>query len=476
MLARTLLVVVTLLLLLPSLASAWSSRAELDRIARAMGATNLKAVVITGSGVEYAVGQSVVPGAPWPRFTVTDYTRAVDYQASALRDEYVRVRAEDPPRGGGVPSRGEQRVRALLSGDYAWDVVNDAPVPVPITLAERRAQLWSTPHGVIKAALANKATIKDRTLAFSIPGHMNVRATVDRKRLVEYVQATIPNALLGDITIEVRYSDYKDFGGVQFPSKIEQSAGGFPSVDLTITGVRTNVAVDLDVPETVRQAASPYAKVTSEKVTDGVWYVTGGSHHSAVIEMSDHLIVVEGPLNDERALAVLAEARGLSPKPIKLVVNSHHHFDHAGGLRAVAGEGITILTHEVNRPFFARVLATPATVSPDHLTRSGKKGVVEGVRDRHVVSDATREVEIHHIAGNAHHEGLLMVYLPKERLLIQADAFTPGPANAPPPTPPYPFTVSLADNITRLNLNVDQLLPLHGHIVPLAELSRAVGR
>ena len=476
MLARTLLVVVTLLLLLPSLASAWSSRAELDRIARAMGATNLKAVVITGSGVEYAVGQSVAPGAPWPRFTVTDYTRAVDYQASALRDEYVRARAEDPPRGGGVPSRGEQRMRALLSGDYAWDIVNDAPAPVPITLAERRAQLWSTPHGVIKAALANKATIQDRTLAFSIPGHMNVRATVDRKRLVEYVQATIPNAVLGDITIEVRYSDYKDFGGVQFPSKIEQSAGGFPSVDLTITGVRTNVAVDLDVPETVRQAASPYAKVISEKVTDGVWYVTGGSHHSAVIEMSDHLIVVEGPLNDERALAVLAEARGLSPKPIKLVVNSHHHFDHAGGLRAVAGEGITILTHEVNRPFFARVLATPATVSPDHLTRSGKKGVVEGVRDRHVVSDATREVEIHHIAGNAHHEGLLMVYLPKERLLIQADAFTPGPANAPPPTPPYPFTVSLADNITRLNLNVDQLLPLHGRIVPLAELSRAVGR
>ena len=85
-------------------------------------------------------------------------------------------------------------------------------------------------------------------------------------------------------------------------------------------------------------------------------------------------------------------------------------------------------------------------------------------------------MEIHHIAGNAHQDGLLMVYLPKERLLIQADAFTRGPANAPPPTPPHPFSVNLADNITRLNLNVDQLLPLHGRIVPLAELSRAVGR
>ena len=474
--ARRLLIPATLLLLLlPSLALAQSSR-ELERIARAMGATTLKSIVITASGVDYAVGQSVVPGAPWPRFTVTDFTRAVDYQASALRDEYVRARAEDPPRGGGVPSRGEQRVRAFLSGDYAWNVVNDAPVPVPITLADRRFQLWSTPHGVIKAALANRATIKDRTLAFSIPGHMNVRATVDRKRLVDYVQATIPNAVLGDLTIEVRYSDYKDFGGVQFPSKIEQSAGGFPSVELTVTGVQPNGAVDIVVPEAIRQAASPYAKVTSQKVTDGVWYVTGGTHHSAVIEMSDHLLVVEAPLNDERALAVLAEARGLSAKPIKSVINSHHHFDHAGGLRAVAGEGITILTHEVNRPFFSRVLATPATVSPDHLARTGKKGTVEGVRDRQVVSDGTREVEIHHIAGNAHHDGMLMVYLPKERLLIQADAYTPAPANAPLPTPPHPFNVNLADNIARLNLNVEQLLPLHGRIVPLAELHRAVGR
>ena len=474
--ARRLLIPATLLLvLLPSLALAQSSR-ELERIARAMGATNLKSIVITASGVDYAVGQSVVPGAPWPRFTVTDFTRAVDYQASALRDEYVRARAEEPPRGGGVPSRGEQRVRAFLSGDYAWNVVNDAPVPVPITLADRRFQLWSTPHGVIKAALANKATIKDRTLAFSIPGHMNVRATVDRKRLVDYVQATIPNAVLGDLTIEVRYSDYKDFGGVQFPSKIEQSAGGFPSVDLTVTGVRPNGAVDIVVPDAIRQAASPYAKVTSQKVTDGVWYVTGGTHHSAVVEMSDHLLVVEAPLNDERALAVLAEVRGLSPKPVKFVINSHHHFDHAGGLRAVAGEGITILTHEVNRPFFSRVLATPATVKPDHLTRTGKKGAVEGVRDRQVLSDGTREVEIHHIAGNPHHDGLLMVYLPKERLLIQADAYTPAPANAPPPTSPHPFNVNLADNITRLNLNVEQLLPLHGRIVPLAELHQAVGR
>lgn len=475
---RTLVATVTLLLLLtPSLAPAQSSRVELERIAKAMGAANLRSIEIAGSGLNYAVGQSAVPNTPWPRFNVKSFTRAADYQAGALRDEYVRTQGEEPPRGGGQqPIRGEQRQLFLMSGDYAWNVVNEAPVPVPITLAERRFQLWASPHGVIKAALANKATVKDGVITFSIPGHMNVRATVDRKRLVEHVHATIPNPVLGDVPLEVRYSEYRDFGGVKFPTKIEQSAGGFPSLDVTITSVRPNVALDLQVPEPVRQAAAPYAKVTIDKVAEGVWYMTGGTHHSAAIEMADHLVVVEAPLNDERALAVLAEVRKLSPKPIKYVINSHHHFDHAGGLRAVAGEGITILTHEVNRPFFARVLAAPSTVSPDHLTKSGKKGAVEGVHERQVLSDGTREVEIHHIAGSAHHDGLLMVYLPKERLLIEADAFTPGPPNAPAPTPANLFSVNLADNISRLALNVDQLLPLHGRMVPLAELHRAIGR
>jgi glyoxylase-like metal-dependent hydrolase (beta-lactamase superfamily II) len=109
------------------------------------------------------------------------------------------------------------------------------------------------------------------------------------------------------------------------------------------------------------------------------------------------------------------------------------------------------------------------------MAKSGRKPVVEGVRDRRVLTDGARTVEIHHIAGNPHDDGLLMVYLPKEKFVSEADAFTPPPANTPPPMPPSPFTVNLADNIKRLGLTVDRVLPLHGRIVPIADLHTAAG-
>ena len=461
--------------LITGCAATQDARPALEGATRALGGATLKSIEYSGTGDTYSFGQTVVPGQPWPKFTLKSYTASVNYETAAFRRDQVVVRVD--PRGGGVPAAGEARQITVLNGEHAWTVTGDAVAAQPRFRAEMQVQLWATPHGVIRQAMSRNATLQGNVVTFAVPGSFTAKATLNAQQMVDRVEAVFTNQVMGDTTVEVTYADYRDFGGVKFPARIRQTIGGHLALDLTVSAVKPNAPVDIPVPDAVRSATNPYARVTAEAAAPGVWYMTGGSHHSVAIEMKDHVVLVEAPLDDSRALAVIAEVRKTIPnKPIRYVVTSHNHFDHAGGVRAAAGEGITVITHESNRAFFERALAAPAKVAPDHLAKSGKRATVEGVGAKRVLTDGTRTVEIHHVAGNNHGDGMLMVYLPAEKLLSQADMFTPPAPNTPPPPTPNPNTVNLADNIQRLNLAVDRHLPLHGRIVPAAELNRVIGR
>lgn len=162
----------------------------LDNVAKAMGTDSVRSIQITGSGMMFGVGQSYVPNAPWPKFNLKSYTRAVNYETASLRDEVVRTQAEDPVRGGAnQPIRGELRQIFVVSGDHAWNVVGETVNPAPAALTDRQFQLWATPHGVIKAAIANKATIQGRMISFSVPGRFTARVTVNDRNLIEKIDA-----------------------------------------------------------------------------------------------------------------------------------------------------------------------------------------------------------------------------------------------------------------------------------------------
>ena len=477
---KLIFVSVILCVLMPRLGHGQDAKAVLEGVTKTMG--DVKSLQYTGSGTNFSVGQNPTPGTPWPRFNVKSYTRMVNYDTASMRDEIVRTQAEPGARGGGFPLVGEQRQILMVSGTHAWGQVGENINPALAAVADRQHQLWITPHGVIKAAMKHNATVQAQTeggkklttISFTVPGQLKVKALVNDKDLVEKVDSWNTNPVLGDMLTETTYADYKDFGGVQFPTKITQKQGGFPILDLTVSEVKPNAPVDIPVPDNVRQAS---VKVETDKVADGVWYLTGGTHHSVLVEMNDHLVVIEGPQDDARATAVIAEVKKIVPnKPIKYVVNSHHHFDHAGGLGAFVAEGATIITYDANKAFFEQSLAAPRTVQPDKLAQSGKKATVEGIQDKRVLSDGTRTVELYVIQGNVHGDGLIMAYFPKEKLLVEADVYTPTPPNAPPPAQPNPNSVNLYDNVERLKLTVDQILPLHGRKVPLAELQKAIGK
>lgn len=466
-----------LLVVVSTTPDAQQSAPALDNAAKALGAQSLSSITYSGAGANFALGQSYGPGDPWPRFNVKSYTCAIDYDTASWRQEMVRTQGENPPRGGGgQPLAGEQRQVQLASGETAWNMAGETATPAPAAATERAMQIWVTPHGFIKAAMKHNASVKANVVSFLVGGR-RYTGTLNAQGLVETIETWLDNPVLGDMLVDTTYTGYKDFGGVKFPTRIVQKQGGDPVLDLTITAVTPNAPVTIDVPQNVRSAAAAPVKVEAQKIVDGVWYLTGGSHHSVAVEFADHVVVVEGPLNEERSLAVIAEVRKAVPnKPIRYLVNTHHHFDHSGGIRTYAAEGATIVTHQANRSFYEKAFSPPRTLNPDRLAQAKKAATFVTMTASHKLADATRTMELHHIQGNTHNAAIIMAYLPKEKILIEADAFNPPAPNAPPPATPNPFSVNLYENIQRLKLDVVQILPIHGRVVTLEDLEKAIGR
>ena len=454
-----------------TVAQSAQQRDTLKAAADALGAERVKTLRITASGNNFTVGQNFAPNDLWPRIAIKSYTALINYETGSMQLELLREMAARMPMGGGVPFTGELHQIQVVSGNYAWNVpVAEAlvggpagpatpctlpeaggtgwagpggspqPVPAPESQIECMIAIWTTPQGFVKAAMANNATATKvrgggTKVSFTIGGKYKMTGHINSQNQVDRVQTWIGQAIIGDMLIDTEYRDYKDLGGVQFPQRILQKQDGFRSLDLLVTSVIVNPTADISVPDNVRDTSpSPTVIVNSQKLADDVFWMTGGTHHSLAIGMKDYIVLVDTPNSEERALAVMGKTKELIPgKPIRYVVAMHHHWDHLGGIRAAIDEGAFIVTHQTNRAFFERLAKAPHTVNPDRLSKSNQPPLkLQTVGDERALTDGTRTINLYTMTAFDHSADMLMVYLPKEKILAEADAYTPPDTPATP--------------------------------------------
>ena len=468
-----------------SVLAAQQSRA-VQKAADTLGVAKIKTLQFTGSGQNFSVGQNYLPSEPWPAVPVKNYTALINYDTGSMRIDMLReITTPTMPRGGGAPLFGEQRQIAAVSGNYAWNITpaGGNAQPNPGSQLERMLMLWATPQGFVKAAMANNATTKGAgggatEVSFTVGGKYKMTGIIGANGEVQTVTTWIDQPIVGDMPVVTKYTAYKDFSGVMFPSHLLQTQDGFPSLDISISAVTANPAFTLDVPQNVQSFTPPQEKVDSQKMADGVYYLTGGSHHSIAIEMKDYIVLEDVPLTVARATAVIAKTKELIPnKPIRYLVTSHHHWDHLGGIRTGMNEGATIVTYHSNKAFLERVAKTQHTINPDLLSASKKGAKIQTIGDKYVITDGSRTIELYRLLNYEHTGDMLVLYLPKEKLLAEPDAFTPPPqAGTPLVRTAIPYAKALYDNIQRLKLDVKVICPLHGNrTTDVAEVAKAAG-
>src|SRR5262245_14784870 len=491
MMTRPCVAAIALAGLLSSTAAAQDAKTVIGNASKAMGADNLTSVTYYGSGANFTLGQNNNANMPWPRTNINDYSRSIDFANSLSRATWQTYAV--PVTGGAAAlAPGQQNITAQ---NTAW---------------AQQLDIWTTPWGFLKGAAANNATMKSQTVggtrynvvtwnttqkapsggAYKVVGDINAATN-----LVDKVDTWVENPVFGDMLVENEYTHYRDANGVKFPSDMVQKRAGWPTFEAQILGINANPAniqqLVTPPPPPAGRAGGPSgpgapgtapAGPTSEKLADGVYRING-AYNALAVEFADHILLFEpGPQNEARAQAIIAETKKVIPnKPIRYGVISHHHFDHTSGLPAVVAEGITIVTPEVNKAFLTNALSAPRTLAPDSMSKSGKKPVIEGFPgDKRVFQDATRTFEVYVIKGLPHADGLVVGYLPKEKILVYADMFNLPQSGSPVPNPTVVGTIVFSENIERLKLTPERVMSVHSlnpdRLTTVAEVNASLGK
>jgi glyoxylase-like metal-dependent hydrolase (beta-lactamase superfamily II) len=440
---------------------------------------DLKSITYSGTAKDVAFQQCganstdmICKGTHNPMRPINNYVRVIDLATPASR------------AAGDTMNIGAGGSTTVMPGKFFQQVTaQQADVSQPWA---NSLEFYITPWGFLKGAAENNATVSRKkvegktytVLTWSpmvkAPSGKNytINGYIDDKNMVDRVETWLGENIMGDMHILATYSGWKDFGGVMAPAKIVQTRGGWPFFEVAVTEAKANPSdVASLVPAPAGRGggrggappAAPALNVTSEKLGDGLYRLTtgAGSYDSVIVEFRDYIMMLEAGQSVARAQTYVAETKKLIPnKPIRYVMNTHPHSDHTGGLPVLVAEGATIITQKNNVQFLEGALNTPRTLLDDPLAQHPRKAKFEAVEEKKVYTDGTRVVEMYHIYPAPHSNGLIIAYIPKEKVIFQGDfSVNPGePAND--------HVKALVPVLERLNLDYDRYINVHASAAP----------
>jgi glyoxylase-like metal-dependent hydrolase (beta-lactamase superfamily II) len=486
---KNLVLVATSVACLCGNAMAQDGKSVITNAQRALG--DLRSITYSGSAKDVAFQQCganaaamMCQGTHDPMRPINNYVRVIDLTAPASRQT------------GATNNIGPGGSTTVTPGTFFQQVTpQQADVSQPWAAS---LDFYITPWGFLKGAAERDATVSRRRIngrnytvvtwspAVKAPSGRNyvINGYVNEQNMVDRVETWLGENIMGDMHILATYTDWKDFSGVMAPAKIVQTRGGWPFFEVDVTAARANppdVATLAPAPAPAAGGgapggAPPALTVTSETLGEGLYRLTTGpgSYDSLIVEFRDHIMMLEAGQSEARGLAYIAEAKRLIPnKPIRYVMNTHPHADHTGGLPALVAEGATIVTQRNNEAFFEKALNTPRTLLNDTLARNPKKVRVEAVAEKKVYSDGTRTVEMYHVAPVPHSNGLMIAYIPREKILFQGDFSLPAQGQ-----PANDHVRALVPILERLKLDFDRYINVHASAAPQtrADLWKAVGK
>ena len=479
-----------LLALLAATGGAQSPRELVERGLKAMGGTDavrrINSVTYDFSQVTYGLGQEETPFSP-ARGTVAFGRSITDY----LDQRRVAWQELRPAFGGGANTK--QRV-VFANGVIVQETNGTAAPDVRGgALGNIQRAIRTQPDRLLLSALDNAASLTTAAPRLwrheRYPG-VHYAVGVDTfdlhfdatSGLLTLVAQTVDDPILGDRVNLVAYERWQAAGDVLLPRQIDVTANGMPASQVTVHAADVNANIGdtlFNVPAEVAARSSrvvvpadPIAVQLTE-LSPGVWHAAGGTHNSLVVEQPTSLILIEAPLGAARMKAVFDTlARRFPGKPVLLVVATHHHWDHAGGIREVLARGIPVLGHERDAEFFRTIGRAKKTFVPDLLSRTTRVLNVRTLRDSMTIGEGAGLVKLYTIR-TVHVIGLLAAYVPSAQVVFTSDVVNPAPLPAPLPVA---GSRELVDFGAGHGLVVKRYAGGHGRVVAWDELEKAAAR